>query len=76
MKPDGASLVPLKGGKVLVWDVMCASILAPSNAFLAMRETGAVGRDKEYSNSQLQVGNLSSSYSLFHISLETLGVLG
>ena len=35
-RPDGASIVPWKGGKVLVWDVTCLDTLAPSySSFVA-----------------------------------------
>ena len=30
-RPDGATLVPWKGGRVLVWDVTCADTLSPSH---------------------------------------------
>ena len=47
-RPDGASIVPWKGGKVLVWDATCPDTLAPSYSTLAVREAGAVAADAEY----------------------------
>ena len=41
-RPDGATLVPWKGGRVLVWDITCADTLAPSHRQLASGEAGAV----------------------------------
>ena len=46
-RPDGATLVPWKGGRVLVWDVTCADTLAPSHRQLASREAGAVATSAE-----------------------------
>lgn len=36
--PDGASAVPWKQGKILVWDATCADTLALSHRDLAVRE--------------------------------------
>ena len=46
--PDGVSIVPWKGGKILVWDVTCPDTMAPSHSSLASREAGPVGQDAEY----------------------------
>ena len=46
-RPDGATLVPWKGGRVLVWDVTCADTLTPSHRELASREAGAVAASAE-----------------------------
>ena len=46
-RPDGATLVPWKGGRVLVWDVTCADILAPSHKQLASREARVVAASAE-----------------------------
>ena len=37
-RPDGTSIVPWKGGKVLIWDVTFQDTLAPSHLRLAVRE--------------------------------------
>ena len=47
-RPDGASIVPWKGGKVLVWDATFPDTLAPSYSTVAVREAGAVAADAEY----------------------------
>ena len=39
-RPDGASIVPWKGRKVLIWDATCPDTLAPSHLRLAVREAG------------------------------------
>ena len=51
-RPDGASIVSWKCGKVLVWDATCPDTLAPSHSSLAVREAGAVAADAEYKKTQ------------------------
>ena len=46
-RPDGATIVSWKGGKVLVWDATCPDTFAPSHITLAMREAGAVADEAE-----------------------------
>ena len=77
MRPDGASLVPCKGSKVLVWDVTCSDTLAPSlQVSLSVREPGDVAAVAEYKK-VVKYGHLCSSlYCFILISVETLGVLG
>ena len=41
-RPDGATMVPWSGGKVLVLDATCPDTLAPSYSSLATREAGVV----------------------------------
>lgn len=33
-RPDGASVIPWRNGKILVWDVTCSSFFSPSFLFL------------------------------------------
>ena len=51
-RPDGASIVPWKGGKVLVWDGTFPDTLAPSYSRMAVREPGVVVADAEYKKTQ------------------------
>ena len=74
-RPDGASIVPWKCGKVLVWDATCPDTLAPSHSSLAVREAGAVAADAEYRKTQ-KYTHLSSSHNFVPIAVETLGVFG
>ena len=74
-KPDGASLVAWKGGKIHVWDVTCSDTLAPSYAFLAVHEPGAVAVEPEY-RKKLKYGILPSSCYFIPIVVETFGVIG
>ena len=47
-RPDGVSIVPWKGGKILVWDVTCPDTMAPSHSSLPSREAGSVAQDADY----------------------------
>ena len=46
-RPDGASVVPWRCGKILVWDATCVDTLAPSHQALAAREPRPVAVDGE-----------------------------
>ena len=74
-RSDGASIVPWKGGKVLVWDATFPDTLAPSYSTLAVREAGAVAADAEYKKSQKYL-HLSYSHYFVPVAVETLGVFG
>ena len=74
-RPDGASIVPWKGGKVLVWDATCPDTLAPSYSTVAVREAGAVAADAEYRKTQ-KYSRLSSSHCFVPVAVETLWVIG
>ena len=43
-RPDGASLVPWKRGKVLVWDATCEDTFAPSYISKAAMAAGLIAR--------------------------------
>ena len=45
---DGASVVPLQRGKILVWDATCLDTLAPSHQDIAVREPGAAAAAAEH----------------------------
>ena len=74
-RPDGASIVPWKGGKVLVWDDTCPDTLAPSYLRMVVREPGAVVADVEYKKTQKYM-HLTSSHCFVPVAVETLGVFG
>ena len=46
-RPDGATLVPWKCGKLLVWDATCVDTYAPSYSRVASQEAGAVADQAE-----------------------------
>ena len=72
---DGATLIPWKCGKPLVWDTTCPDTLAPSCMNLAIREAGAVAGEAER-RKRLKYSNLISCYHFVPIATETLGVFG
>ncbi len=49
-RPDGASVIPWKGGKVLVWDETRPDTLAPSHSAITVRKVGAVAAGAEHRN--------------------------
>ena len=74
-RPDGASVVPWKGGKALVWDATCPDTLAHSYQQISTREAGAVAAEAER-HKKLKYANLGSSYFFAPVAVETLGVIG
>jgi hypothetical protein len=46
-RPDSATLVPWKCGKLLVWDATCVDTYAPSYSTVASQEVGAVADQAE-----------------------------
>ena len=74
-RPDGASVIPWKGGKALVWDATCPDTLAPSHLSMAVREAGAVANDAEYRKKQ-KYSHLDYSHYFVPVTIKTLGALG
>ena len=75
-RPDGATLVPWKGGRLLVWDVTCADTLAPSHRQLASMEAGAVAASAEQrKRNKLKYAHLEATHHFVPIAIETLGVV-
>ena len=73
--PDGASVVPWRCGKILVWDATCVDTLAPSHQALAARESRAVAVDGEFKK-HAKYAHLESTHYFVPMSVETLGALG
>ena len=46
-RPDGATIVPWRSGRVMVWDATCPDTFAPSHISLATSEAGAVADEAE-----------------------------
>ena len=74
-RPDGASLTPWKGEKVLVWDTTCPDTLAPSYINIAAREAGSVANEAERKK-RSKYAHLEASHHFTPIVVEMLGVLG
>ena len=74
-RPDGATMVPWKCGKVMVWDVTCADSLANSHRELASRETGAVAACAEQ-RKRAKYTHLEATHFFIPIAFETFGAIG
>ena len=59
---DGASIVPWKGGKVLVWDTTCPDTLELLHSSIATREVGAVANEAE--KKKAKYAHLEASHHL------------
>ena len=74
-RPDGASVVPWKYGRVLVWDATCADTLAPSHQAMAAREPRAVAVDAEQ-RKKSKYSHLETTHCFVPVAVETLGAMG
>ena len=75
-RPDGATLVPWKCGKLLVWDATCVDTYAPSYSRVASQEAGAVADQAEKRKSD-KYSNMDPNMYLFApVVIETSGVFG
>ena len=73
--PDGATLVPWKSRKPLIWDATCVDTLAPSYRNLAVTAAGAVACKKE-SLKEEKYADLSHSHIFAPVAIETAGTFG
>eukprot|EP00731_Ephydatia_muelleri_P004989 Em0002g1165a len=75
-RPDDATLVPWKCGKLLVWDATCVDTYAPSSSRVASQEAGAVADQAEKRKSD-KYSNMDPNMYLFApVVIETSGVFG
>ena len=72
-RPDGASIIPWKSGKALVWDFTCTYTLALSYQSLSTRESGAAADEAEWRKQKYS--HLDTTHHFVPIAIETLGVL-
>ena len=73
--PDGASIVPWKSGKLLVWDATCADTFAPSYRSFAAHAVGEVAARSE-ALKQSKYTELSHTHEFVPVAIETSGVFG
>ena len=74
-RPDGATIVPRKQGRILVWDATCPDTLAPSHQALAVREGRAVANDAE-NKKHAKYSHLESTHIFMPVAVKTLGAFG
>ena len=74
-RPDGVSLVPWKCGRLLVWDVTCPDMYAPSYVAGATSEAGAVAVLAE-TKKKSKYSFLDSGHSFLPVVCESSGVIG
>ena len=74
-RPDGASLVPWRRGKFLVWDATCKDTFAPSYVSYAAREAGLVAKQAE-EGKRSKYRHLTASHIFVPVAVETSGVFG
>ena len=72
-RPDGTTMVPWSGGKVLVWDATCPDTVAPSYSSLATREAGMVA-EEEKRQKKAKYSHLERLYCYIPVAVETFGV--
>ena len=74
-RPDGMSLYPYKQGKLLLWDFTCSDTLAMSHVEKSAKEAGSAAKEAETKKFN-KYHELSHTYHLVPVSVETLGVWG
>ena len=74
-RPDGATLVPWKNGKSLIWDATCPDTLAQSYHAAATSDTGAVAARAE-TRKLTKYDSLAPSHIIVPVAIESLGVIG
>ena len=72
---SGATVMPWKTGRVLVWDVTCPDTYAPSHISVVTREAGAVAAQAEQ-RKRLKYAELEASHHFVPVAIETSGVCG
>ena len=74
-RPDGATLIPWKQGRCLVWDFTCVNTIARSHLGQSASQAGSVSVVAEEKKKR-KYSSLSGSYFFTPIAVETLGPWG
>ena len=74
-RPDGVTMDPWSGIKVLVWDATCPDTLAPSYISLATREASAIAKEAEQQK-KAKNSHLERTNSFIPVAVEILDVFG
>lgn len=71
-RPNGMSLIPWQGGKLLVWDVTVTTTLADSYVASAARRAGEVA-ELAAARKRAKYSEISNSYHFLPLAFENLG---
>ena len=71
---DGATVMPWKGGQVIVWDATCPDTFAPSHLQLAAKEAGAVA-DQAERRKMAKYIELAVTHHFVPVAIESMGVV-
>ena len=71
-RPDGMSLIPWQGGKMLVWDVTVTTTLADSYVSSAARGAGVVA-EQAAARKEEKYADLASCYHFLPLAFENMG---
>ena len=74
-RPDGATVLPWRSGRILVWDATCPDTFAPSHRDLATRGAGAVA-DQAEERKKAKYAELATTHHFVPLAVETTGVFG
>ena len=74
-RPDGITVVPWKGGRLLVWDATCPDTFATSYLPSAASDVGEVAAAAEERKRQ-KYSHLDQGHSFVPVAIETAGVFG
>ena len=74
-RPDGATLVPWKRGRSLVWDFTCVNTIARSHLGLSSTHAGSLSAVAE-EKKRKKYASLGDNYIFTPIAVETLGPWG
>ena len=74
-RPDGATVLPWRSGRILVWDATCPDTFAPSLCDLATRGAGAVA-DQAEERKKAKYAELATTHHFVPLAVETTGVFG
>ena len=74
-RPDGITVVPWKGGRVLVWDATCPATFAPSYLSSAASDVGAVATAVEV-RKRRKYSHLDQGHLFVLVAIKTAGVFG
>lgn len=74
-RPDGATMIPWKHGRCLVWDATVPDTIAPSHVSASARLAGSAAIKAEAQKTR-KYSNITADFTFVPIAIETLGSYG